>query len=198
MPETVKLPAPKKPATPLYEALEKRRSKRRFADGSISLAQISLLCRALQGVTHPRGYRTAPSAGALYPLECRWAFGPDVEQGPGVFHYRPHDHELVKLSSRDIRERLADAALHQGWTAQAQAMLVISAVFSRVTGKYGLRGEQYVHIEAGCAAQNAALQAAALNLGTTVVGAFNDGSVHSLLHAPDEEQPLIIMPVGII
>ena len=57
------------------------------------------------------------------------------------------------------------------------------------------RGERYVHIEAGHAAENVCLQAVALGLGTTIVGAFSDAEVKRLLGL-GEEEPLLLIPVG--
>ena len=62
--------------------------------------------------------------------------------------------------------------------------------------KYGERSAQYVHIEAGSAAQNIYLQAAALDLGTVFIGAFYDDQVKTILGLGENEVPLGLMPVG--
>lgn len=78
----------------------------------------------------------------------------------------------------------------------APCVFVIAAVYERMQVKYGERGPRYVHIEAGHAVENICLQSVALGLGSTMVGAFNDEEVKSLLRMPDEGQPLAIVPVG--
>jgi SagB-type dehydrogenase family enzyme len=95
-----------------------------------------------------------------------------------------------------VRQSLANAAYWQEWVGNGAIALVFAAVYERTTQKYGPRGKQYVHMEAGHAAQNVYLQAEALGLGTVIVGAFMDSWVQSLLHMNDDEQPLSIMPVG--
>jgi SagB-type dehydrogenase family enzyme len=199
MPEqTITLPLPselRKDA--LSSALKSRRSVRSFVSGSLDTEQVSVLLFAAQGVTHPRGLRTAPSAGALYPLELYLAAGEVADVPPGVYKYEPKNHRLRLVREGDARQELVDAALGQSWMGQAQCMVAVCAVYARVTGKYGARGEQYVHFEAGHAAQNLALQAVDLGLGTTVVGAFRDGQVQQALGAPDQEVPLMLLPVGI-
>lgn len=198
-PDIITLPQPAQcPALPLNALLDNRRSHRRFGPGALSLEDIALLLFSAQGVTHRRGYRTAPSAGALYPLEIMLAAGPDCGTGPGAFLLRPARLELEMRAQGDPRAELASACLNQGWMAEAQAMVVISAVYSRVTAKYGPRGEQYAHMEAGCASQNLALAAAALNLGTVIVGAFHEGRVQAAIKAPEQERPLMVMPVGLL
>jgi SagB-type dehydrogenase family enzyme len=103
---------------------------------------------------------------------------------------------LEHVSNRDLRARLAGAALGQRTISVAPAVLVITAVYDRTAVKYGDRAERYVHIEVGSAAQNVYLQAEALNLGTLYVGAFRDGAVTEALGLPTKHAPLGIMPVG--
>lgn len=189
-------PPPTAGAMSLEEALARRRSVREFAPGALTLAEISRLVWAAQGVTEP-GRRTAPSAGATYPLEIYLVVG-DVENlSAGVYRYRPGRHRLeVVNDGEDIRLHLAAAANDQEWVHRAAMVMVIAAVFERNTDRYGKRGERYVHMEAGHAAQNLLLQAAAMGLGATPVGAFNDTEVSRLLRLPASEKPLYLIPVG--
>jgi SagB-type dehydrogenase family enzyme len=80
--------------------------------------------------------------------------------------------------------------------ARAEMQLVLTAVYERVTGKYGERGVRYVDMEAGGAVQNVYLEAESQGLGTVVVGAFNDNSMRTVLGAGEDEVPLAAMPVG--
>ncbi|MDD5300418.1 MAG: SagB/ThcOx family dehydrogenase [Gallionella sp.] len=192
----VNLPAP--PATgmlSLEEALTQRRSAREFTPGALTLAEISRLVWAAQGVTAPER-RTAPSAGATYPLEIYLVAGDVAGVAAGVYRYLPRQHRLEAVAEGDLRVPLAAAAVDQKWIGQAAMVVVIAALFERTTVRYGKRGERYVHMEAGHAAQNMLLQAAALGLGATPVGAFNDAEVSRLLHLPDSELPLYFIPVG--
>ena len=180
----------------LVQTLQQRRSLREFAPKPLSLESISRLLWAAQGITSPRGLRTAPSAGALYPLELHLVAG-QVEGLPaGSYRYDPRSHGLQPCVRGDLRLGLARAALNQSWIAQAPAVVVIAAVPKRTTRKYGERGIRYVHIEVGHAGQNLLLQAVALGLGGTVVVAFGDDAVQRLLGLSAGEQPLVIVPVG--
>lgn len=198
MTTAIELPAPReRGAMPVEEALRRRRSVRVFKKGpALTRDEVSALLFAAQGITHARGLRTAPSAGALYPLEVFLAAGAVEGLPPGVFRYVPYTHTLVPTVQGDRRAELARAALNQTWLAQAQVLVVFCAVFARVTGRYGRRGSLYVPIEAGCASENLSLAAVALSLGSTVVGAFDDDRVRSALGAAADEDPLIVQPVG--
>ena len=175
------------------KAIAGRRSRRHFRGRALSLVEVGQLLWAAGGITdRASGKRAAPSAGARYPLEL-YAVLPD-----GLYRYRPAEHALERVASGDARDRLADAA-DQEFIAFAPCTVAISAVFSRTTARYGQRGEaRYVPMDVGHAAENLLLQAAALGMGGCPVGAFDDEQVARVLQLPPEEQPLYLLPVGVI
>lgn len=180
------------------DLLYQRSSVRKFSQGTLSLEQISRILFAAQGITRSGRFRTVPSAGALYPLEVYLAVGKVQGLKPGVYKYSPLRHRLSRVVIGDKRGELASESSGQRWIAKAQAVVVICAVFERVTGKYGERGRRYVHIEAGCAAQNISLAGFNNGLGSTVVGAFNDEGLARVIKADRREKPIIVMPVGLL
>jgi len=193
----VTLPEPRLEGnTSVEEALSERRSVRAYADLPLTLADVGQILWAAQGVTDDRGYRTAPSAGALYPLEVYLVAGSVVGLEPGVYHYRPGEHSLVRIGSGDRRAALQAAAVNQTPVGDAPAMIVIAAIPERTTAKYGERGMRYVAMEAGHAAENVYLQAEAIDLSTVTIGAFDDAEVREVLALPAETTPLCLMPVG--
>ena len=195
--ELLRLPEPKLDGSmAVEEALASRRSVRDYQAGGLTLAEISQLMWAAQGVTDLRGLRTSPSAGALYPLEISLIAGDISGLAKGFYRYQPKENALRSISDSDKRTSLARAAWQQDYIKDAAALLVISGVYQRTTKKYGQRGIRYVHMEAGHAAQNVFLQATSLGLATVVIGAFDDESVKKILHFSDQEQPLYLMPVG--
>jgi len=197
-PTTLKLPEPRLESTiSIEEALLKRRSVREYADAPLTLEEVSQLLWATQGITSEWGGRTAPSAGALYPLEVYIAVGNVENLAPGVYKYKPERHELFKVRDDDVREELAKAALGQTWIKEGAIDIVIAAVYDRTTKKYGDRGVRYVHMEAGHAAQNIYLQAVALDLGMVTVGAFYNDRVRNIMDMPEDEVPLYVIPVGV-
>ena len=175
--------------------LLKRRSVRSYKTDPLTIAEISQLLWSAQGLTASR-YRTAPSAGALYPLEVYVAAGNVSGLDAGLYKYYPHNHQIAMTITGDKRPELCRAGLNQGSIRSASAVMIFCAVFERVTGSYGKRGIQYVHMEAGHAIQNACLQAISLGLGSVIIGAFNDDDVKSIMHLEHGEQPLLMLPVG--
>lgn len=176
--------------------LRGRRSVRDYTHGPLTLAEVSQLLWAAQGVTHRSGLRTAPSAGALYPLEVYLVAAKVLGLSPGIYRYDPHTHGLSMVMGGDKRLPLSTAALEQTFIREAAIALVFCAVYRRTTVKYGERGLRYVHMEIGHAAQNVYLQAVSLHLGTVMVGAFQDERVRKVIGAANDEEPLCIMPIG--
>lgn len=198
--QIINLPEPANDGSVSVEyALQNRRSVRSYSNKPMTISQVSQILWAAQGITtQSRGFRTAPSAGALYPLEVYVIIDNVDELDQGLYKYKVRGHQLRKLKKGEINRDLAGAALGQACIKQAAMLVVFSAVYERTTGKYSDRGERYVHMEAGHAAQNVYLQAESLELGTVVVGAFNDDKVEKLLNMPENETALYILPVGSI
>ena len=205
-PLTYILPSPKTDGTVSVEkALANRRSHRHFLDKALSAEQLSQILWSAYGVTYPRpdrpnlrgGLRTAPSAGARYPFEIYVIVGNVEGIEPGVYRYISEKHKIVRTIDKDVRGELAVAALGQFMVKDAPATVFYSAIFSRMTERYGDRGrERYVAMDLGHSAQNIYLQAEALGLGTCAIGAFTDSEVSRILQLPAEEEPLYMMPVG--
>lgn len=196
-PKTIHLPGPRHDGgVSVAAALRQRCSIRDFSDAALTLGELAQLLWAAQGVTHGDGLRTAPSAGALYPLEVYVVAGRIQGLNGGVYKYRPRAHHLTGIKQEDLRPALAAAALGQSSVNDCAALMVFSAVVERTTGKYGRRGIRYVHMEAGHAAQNVFLQATALGIGAVVVGAFDEARVQRLMAMPEGEDALYLMPIG--
>ena len=200
------LPAPQLDgAVSVEKALQSRRSHRNFQDTEISLENLSQVLWAAYGITLPRtdreflrgGFRTAPSAGGLYPLDIYVAVGKVKGLPSGLYKYISKDHKIIRIISDDIRSELCDAALGQKMIRNAPVSLIYTAVFSRTTGKYGQRGkERYVCMDLGHSAENVYLQVETLGLGTCAIGAFSDEKMSTVLQLSQEEEPLYVMPIG--
>jgi SagB-type dehydrogenase family enzyme len=203
--EVIALPYPKlRGSVSVEEALANRRSVREFREEPLTLEELGQILWAAYGISEVTyGLRTAPSAGAQYPLELYAVVGErgvETQDGfltPGVYHYDPHAHAISLRKAGDYRRELYHAALDQTWVLTAPVSLVFTAVYSRTVRIYGERGRvRYVPMDLGHAAQNVYLQATAMGLGTVAVGAFYDDEVARILDLPAEETPLYIMPIG--
>ncbi len=189
------LPAPRREGSmSLEEAIDRRRSIRRYKDDPLTLEEVSQVLWAAYGINRWEK-RTSPSAGACYPFEVYIVVENVEGLSPGVYRYDGKAHSLETVREGHFRKALAEACLGQRCVATAPVNIVIVAHYERTTGRYGERGIRYVHIDAGHMGQNIYLQATALNLGTVAVGAFRDEDVKRVLGVPGE--PLYVFPVGI-
>jgi len=208
----IKLPPPQlKGKVSLEETILRRRSVRKYRREPLDLPQLGQILWSAQGITGTRGLRTAPSAGATYPLEIFVVIGKQsviISEVPiasgqapeelqaGIYHYEADSHSLNLHKSADSRPDLARATLDQEFIIDAPVDIVICALYHRTSYRYGSRGERYVHMEVGHVGENIHLQSVALGLATVEVGAFHDEEVRKVLGVEEQIKPLYIMPVG--
>jgi SagB-type dehydrogenase family enzyme len=188
----IQLPAPTTDSgVAIEKVLSERRSHRTFAPEVLDAGEVGQLLWAAQGITDATGKRTAPSAGAVGPLELF------VVTADGVSHYLPGDHALEPKAGGDRRSALAAASADQQQVAEAPMVVVITGILARTAWKFGGdRAWRYVNLEAGHAAQNLLLMATAMGLAGVPVGAFDDNAVMDLLGLPADHRPLYIIPIG--
>lgn len=181
----------------LEEAVQARRSRREYLPGPLSLEELSRLLYAAQGITDPRGFRAAPSAGALYPIETYVVVHEVAGLEPGLYHYAVADHALEQVRAADLRPGLVVAGLGQEMLGEAQACLILTAIFQRTRWRYRERAYRYVLLEAGHIGQNVYLAATSMGLGACAVGAFLDDQVNDLLGVDGQEEAAVyLLAVG--
>jgi SagB-type dehydrogenase family enzyme len=181
---------------PLWEAIRTRLSIRSYRNIPLEKRHLSQLLWATQGISREAmdfEFRTAPSAGALYPVETYLVINnvEGIEQG--VYHYDVKNHQLDLLKSGDFRMDVAHAALDQDMAYAANAVFVWTALFARSKWKYKQRAFRYVYLDAGHIAENLALAAVALGLGTCQIGALYDDEVNALVDIDGEEESILYM-----
>ena len=194
----IKLPEPVyKSNISLEEVLLKRRSIRNYKNENLTIKQLAQILWAAQGITSDYGYRTAPSAGAIYPIEIYILVNNVKGLEKGIYYYNPFKHLLQFLKKGDFSEQIKRACLGQEWVKKASVDVIITAEFERTMNRYGERGIRYVYLEAGHIAQNIYLQMISLNLGGVVIGAFIDNSVQHVLSTPKTHKPIYVIPIGV-
>jgi SagB-type dehydrogenase family enzyme len=191
------LPPPRSGGGPaLWDTISARRSSRTYRPTSLPLADLSQLLWAAQGVTRripSHELRAAPSAGALYPVETYLAVHAAEEAESGIYHYDVQAHALELLKAGDFREAVAQAALFQDFTEAANVVFIWTALFARSKWKYRERAYRYVYLDAGHIAQNVALAAVALGLGSCQIAAFFDDAANAILGVDGETESVLYM-----
>jgi len=198
-PDTPRIPLPEPEnhgGPPIWEILKSRRSRRNFAQKPISLDSLSQIIWACQGITRQlagTGLRTAPSAGALYPVETYLAVNHVSELAQGIYHYPVHRHALERLKEGDYRKQISKAALDQKMCGEAAAVFIWTGIFERSMWKYRQRAFRYIYLDAGHIAQNLALAAQALGLGSCQIAALYDEEVNQILGVDGQAESVLYM-----
>ncbi len=197
--DTIKLPPPAKKGTvSVEEALQGRRTIRRFSTRPLELAQISQLLWAADGINNPQGKRTAPAARAAYAVDLYLVVGDRgvTNLAPGVYRYLAPDQALEPVAKGDFRAAVAKACNSQAWIGQAPVIVVITGDYARCAVKNGAKAQMYTHMESGFIAQNLFLQAGGLGLGAGIAGGFQDKALAQAVKTSPKDVPLLVMPVG--
>jgi SagB-type dehydrogenase family enzyme len=198
--EKIKLPTDWEMNKSLRETLQYRRSHRRYGQKPLKMEDLAMLLWASQGISGRAGnffFRTAPSAGALYPVETYLSIQKIESLSPGLYHFHPAEFSLEKISDGFAGKEVAEAALGQNFMMNAGVVVIWSAILRRNFSKYGHRGLRYVMMDAGHICQNLLLAAEALELGACPVAAFYDDELNRLLGLDgDEESVIYLAAVG--
>lgn len=178
------LPPPQRPACTLWEAIDRRRTRRSFA-GTVDDVDLATLLDAAYGVRDGKR-RTVPSGGALFPLELYV-----VRPARGIHRYDPPLHALEEHDDGDAWPELVLASPVPSLLDGAGAVILVLAVFGRTRFKYGQRGYRFALLEAGHVVQNVVLAAAALDVAALPFGGYFDARVDDLLGVDGVEESVI-------
>lgn len=185
------------PTMGLAQALDQRRSIRTYADRAVTAEELAWLVHAGTGITAGDEKRTAPSAGALYPIETYVAVNRVEGIDDGLYHVDVRDQALEVVRSGSVGGDLLIAGMGQEFLRDASVVFVLTGYFQRTRWKYHQRHYRYVCWEAGHIAQNLCLAGEAAGLGCCVVGAFLDGRMNDLLRIDGrQEAALGLVAVG--
>lgn len=181
----------------MWQILARRRSERQYLHEPMTLADLSQLLWASQGITEKTGggheLRTAPSAGALYPIETYLVINSVYGADRGIYHYSIRRHQIECLREGDFGRAAAQAALGQEMVASAGVVFVWTSVTARCKAKYGERGYRYMYLDAGHIGAHVSLAAEALGLGACAIGALLDDEVNDLLGVDGVEETVVYM-----
>ncbi len=194
----ISLPEPELTGDPhLWRLLQSRRSRREFDAGrSLAAERLSALLWATQGVTARYGdvlFRTAPSAGGLYPIETYLLVRAVEGIEPGIYHFRPSTFDLEFLKRGDLARDVAEAALGQRMVMTAQVTFIWTAIVERSRWKYRGRAYRYIYLDAGHIGENLYLAAGALGLGVCSIGAFFDDKANGIIGVDGREETVIYL-----
>ncbi|MHB1417313.1 MAG: SagB/ThcOx family dehydrogenase [Chloroflexota bacterium] len=186
----------------LLTAIRNRRSRRRYLPEPLSLAEVSFLLWATQGVTRVlqpgTALRTVPSAGSRHALETYLCVLAVEGLERGIYRYLPVEHQMVLESTpEDLPSRLAAATLGQPFTGKGAVTFVWTAIPYRMEWRYDLAAHKVIAVDAGHVCQNLYLAVEAIGAGTCAVAAYNQRLMDVLLGVDGEDEfTIYLAPVG--
>lgn len=201
MPETPRISLPRPTVgggAPVHDLLARRRTVREYdTQTPLSLEDAAQLLWSGQGITEPeQGYRTAPSAGPVFPFESYLVAGAVDGLAPGVYRYDPKAHDLAPVAAGDLRNAVVEVAFNHDWLPDAPAFVVLSMIVERMIPKYGDGGARFALLEGGHIAQNILLQAESLNLGAAPICAYIPEKLRDVLGLAENEDPVYLLTIG--
>jgi SagB-type dehydrogenase family enzyme len=183
---------------PIFDLLAGRKSRRKYAEGELSLEELAALAWAAAGIKlHKEKFslRTAPSAGARHPLELYVYVSAVTGLSPGLYRYLPIEHGLCLVRGGELSAELDAALLDQFW--QAAAVFVWTALPYRCEWRYGPVAPKLILLDAGHSCENLYLACEGLGLGTCAIGAYDQEAMDAFLGVDGaEELAVYAAPVG--
>lgn len=182
----------------LREAIQERKSLRKYSDKPLTIEELSYLLWCTQGVkrivSRPATIRTVPSAGARHSFETYLLINRVDGIKPGIYRYLAIEHKLIEINTEaNIGEKVAHSCCRQMFIADSGVTFIWSTVIYRMKWRYGERGYRYVHLDAGHVCQNLYLAAQSIDSGVCAIGAFDDDELNKLIGLDGEEQFVVYL-----
>ncbi len=187
----------------LIEAINRRKSRRKFTEASLTLEELSFLLWATQGVRSVFGdgaftRRTVPSGGSRHPFETYLLVNRVDGLEPGLYRYLPLDHKLCFLrADAELAEKVSAACRGQTFVGKGAVAFLWTVLPYRAEWRYTVAAHKMIALDAGHLCQNLYLASEAIGAGTCAIGAFNQDEADAVLGVDGKEEFVIyIAPVG--
>ncbi|MEA1994164.1 MAG: SagB/ThcOx family dehydrogenase [Euryarchaeota archaeon] len=164
----------------LIEKQKKRKSNRQ----PVSLKCLAKLLYFSYGLTRKlptEEFRAAPSVDALYPIEIYPIVFSIENLREGLYHYNVKKHLLETLREEPMKDKVVTSCINSKNLSDASVMFILTAMFKRVTFKYGDRGYRYVLLDAGHIIENTYLAARSMDIKITIIREFIDDEINDLI-----------------
>jgi len=189
---------------PLIEAVNRRRSHRKYSGDALTLEELSFLLWVTQGVRsvdRDSGYtkRTVPSGGSRHPFETYLVVNRVRDVRDGVYRYLPIEHKLLLVAEGDpgLPDRLVAACDGQSFIGRAAVVFVWAAIPYRTEWSFGVLAYKDIVTDAGHICQNLYLACEAIGAGTCAVNGYNQAAMDTLLGIDGEDEfTVYLAPVG--
>lgn len=187
--KVVKLPKPNlNRSGAVMKALSERQSTREYASKALSLADLSDLLWAANGINRSdSGKRTAPSAMNKQDVDVY------VVLPEGTYLYDAKNHQLNLVAEGDHRGAVAGG---QAFVKTAPVSLVLVSDISRFGDAKSARNQLMGAMDAGIISQNISLFCSSANLATVPRASMDFDQLKKVLKLKETQMPMMNHPVG--
>lgn len=187
--KVIKLPKPNlKRAGTVMKALSERHSTREYASKALSMADLSDLLWAANGINrNDSGKRTAPSALNKQDVDVY------VVMPEGSYLYDAKNHQLNLVAEGDHRGAVAGG---QAFVKSAPLSLVLISDISRFGDVKNVRNQLMGAMDAGIVSQNISLFCSSASLATVPRASMDFDQLKKVLKLKDSQMPMMNHPVG--
>ena len=203
--ELIVLPQPDKSVlkkADIFACITDRKSRRKYSEADLTLAELSYLLWATQGVRKAlpsgRHYRIVPSAGSRHSFETYLVIQHVEGLKTGVYRYLPLDHKLVHLfTAENLPEKMTALASDKPFVGNSAVCFIWSSIPYRMEWRYGLEAERVILMDVGHVCQNLYLAAESIGCGTCGVAAYEQDALDKFLGLDGKDEFVIYLaPVG--
>ena len=179
---------------PLIDAINRRKSRRRYTSEALTLEELSFLLWAAQGVQEitkkkDATRRTVPSGGSRHPFELYLAINRVSGLEPGLYRYLPLDHKLCFLrADPQLGKKTSQACLKQAFVGKGAIVFIWTALPYRAEWRYSIVAHKMIAMDAGHSCQNLYLAGEAIGAGVCAIGAYNQNELDALLEVDGKEE----------
>jgi SagB-type dehydrogenase family enzyme len=190
----------------MIEAINNRRSRRKFSGAALTLEELSLLLWATQGISelvkqdngkNVPSLRTVPSGGARHPFETYLLVNAVEGITPGLYRYLPLEHKLCFIKANlNLIEQVHEAS-YQQYIKKSSVVFIWTVIPYRTEWRYSMMAPKIIAQDSGHMCQNLYLACESIGAGTCAIGAYDQRKIDSVLGVDGEEEfTIYLAPVG--
>ena len=186
----------------LSDAIQNRRSRRKYTRDPMRLDELAFLLWSTQGVRQRidsgHAFRTVPSAGCRHSFETYLVSLNVTGLDEGIYRYLPVDSSLVLESDEDgLSRKMVAATLGQAFVGTAAAVFVWTTIPYRMEWRYDIAAHRVIAMDVGHVCQNLYLACEAIGSGTCAIAAFDQERMDQLVNVDGRDEFVIYLaPVG--
>ena len=188
--------------TNLYDAINDRKSHRKYTEDPLSLEELSFLLWATQGIQQMfRGgkvsRRTVPSGGSRHPFVTYLLINRVTTLEPGLYRYLPMEHKLLFIYNNENLVDEVNDSFYGQYIKGCAVAFIWTVIPYRTEWRYTFLSPKIIAQDSGHLCQNLYLACHAIGAGTCAIGAYDQEKMDAVLRVDGKDEFAVYgAPVG--